>query len=100
MISVQEAEGIVFRELRDYGTEFTVLPTASNRVVSKPLVADRDLPPFNRVTMDGIAISFESYKKGIRSFRIKGTQAAGMEPIELEAPDECVEIMTGAALPN
>jgi molybdopterin molybdotransferase len=58
------------------------------------------LPPFNRVAMDGIAIRHEAIEKGIKTFRIKATQAAGETPIEIEAIDECVEIMTGAALPS
>jgi len=38
--------------------------------------ADRDYPPFHRVMMDGIAVSFDSYQKGERSFHIEGICAA------------------------
>jgi len=52
------------------------------------------------VTTDGIAIRYDSYKTGIRQFRIKATQAAGEAPIDIAADDECIEIMTGAVLPS
>jgi molybdopterin molybdotransferase len=57
-------------------------------------------PPFDRVTMDGVAILHECFQHGIRRFRIKATQAAGQPPIDIEADDECIEIMTGAVLPS
>jgi molybdopterin molybdotransferase len=50
--------------------------------------------------MDGIAIQFGAFEKGIRSFTIKSTQAAGEPPIDISAEKECIEIMTGAALPE
>jgi molybdopterin molybdotransferase len=60
--------------------------------------AERDQPPFDRVTMDGIAISSEAWRAGQRRFRIAGTQAAGRPPQSVP-PGECVEVMTGAVLP-
>jgi len=50
--------------------------------------------------MDGVAISFEAIENGVSTFRIKATQAAGDEPVEIEEHTECVEIMTGAMLPG
>jgi molybdopterin molybdotransferase len=48
--------------------------------------------------MDGIAIDHDSWQKGARTFRIKATQAAGDAPAEIASDEECIEIMTGAAL--
>lgn len=98
MISVQEAEYIIQAEKQDYGVESVRIEQAQGRILAEEISADRDFPPYNRVTMDGIAIYFDNYKKGQRTFKIKGTQAAGANPIETEH-DECIEIMTGAALP-
>jgi molybdopterin molybdotransferase len=50
--------------------------------------------------MDGIAMRYEAFEKGIRSFRIKATQGAGVEPVEITNADECIEIMTGSASPK
>lgn len=57
------------------------------------------MPPFNRVAMDGIAIPYEAFEKGIRTFKILAVQAAGEKPKDTRAISECIEIMTGAALP-
>jgi molybdopterin molybdotransferase len=70
------------------------------RVLAEDIKADRDLPPFNRVTMDGIAISYQAIENGVSIFRIAGTQAAGDKPMPTSLENECIEIMTGAVLPD
>src|ERR1700754_110823 len=99
MITVEEAERIIQAELRDYGVEIMPFELTLGRVLAENIKADRDLPPFNRVTMDGIAVNYSAIENGISTFKIKGTQAAGDATIELEDQEECVEIMTGAMLP-
>lgn len=99
MITVEEAEKIILAQAADYGAEIVPFEHALGRVLAEDIKADRDLPPFNRVTMDGIAVKYEAIENGISTFRIKGTQAAGDEPITIEEHNECVEIMTGAILP-
>jgi molybdopterin molybdotransferase len=69
-------------------------------VLRAPITADRALPPFDRVTMDGFALRSAAWAAGRRSFRITGLQGAGMMPLALHADDECVEIATGAVLPT
>ncbi|MDR3693839.1 molybdopterin molybdotransferase MoeA [Mucilaginibacter sp.] len=100
MITVEEAEKIILEQATGYGVEIVPFEQALGRVLGEDIKADRDLPPYNRVTMDGIAISFEAIENGISTFRIKATQAAGDEPIDIEDHAECVEIMTGAMLPG
>ncbi len=99
MISVELAEKLVLAEASDYGTETVSFDKAVGRVLAEPIKADRDLPPFNRVMMDGIAVNYSAIEQGIESFKIKATQAAGDEPVEIENLHECIEIMTGAAMP-
>ena len=99
MITVSEAEEIIGLETRDYGTEILPFEATLGRVLAEDIVSDRDLPAYDRISMDGIAIRYDAYIGGITSFKIKGTQAAGDKPIEITGDDECVEIMTGAALP-
>ncbi|MFL5789039.1 MAG: molybdopterin molybdotransferase MoeA [Flavisolibacter sp.] len=98
-ISVEEAEKIVLDQVRDYGIEKVNIENAVGRILAEDIVADRDFPPFNRVTMDGIAISYNSIEKGINEFRIKNIQTAGEDPHTVIEPEECIEIMTGASLP-
>src|SRR5208283_647639 len=57
--------------------------------------------PFDRVTMDGFALSSGALAKGARKFWVEATQAAGMRPFALRGQgDGCIEVMTGAALPE
>ncbi|MEP6951742.1 MAG: molybdopterin molybdotransferase MoeA [Ginsengibacter sp.] len=99
MIRVEEAEKIILAAVKDFGTESIPFEASLGRVLAEDLVADRDLPPFNRATLDGIAINYGSFEKEIRSFHIKATQAAGDIAVDINNSDECIEIMTGAALP-
>jgi len=98
MITVEEAEEIILAQAADYGAEIIPFELATGRVLAENIKADRDLPPFNRVTMDGIAVNYNAIENGISTFKIKATQAAGEEPVDIENQDECVEIMTGAML--
>ena len=72
---------------------------ATGHVLAELIIADRDLPPFHRATMDGIAISFDEYLSGVREFIIEGIQQAGHPQQTLRSTKSCLEIMTGAILP-
>ncbi len=50
--------------------------------------------------MDGIAVASQSFAKGIRSYQVQATQAAGATPLTLAATDAAIEVMTGAVLPH
>jgi molybdopterin molybdotransferase len=100
MTTVQQAEHIIESQARDYGTEELGFELSVGRVLAEDIFADRDMPPFNRVTMDGIAINYAAFAEGLRSFQIIGTQAAGDKPIKITDNSHCIEIMTGAVLPD
>jgi molybdopterin molybdotransferase len=99
MTTVEQAEKLILAQLKDYGTESLPFEQTLGRVLAEAIKADRDLPPFNRVTMDGIAINYQAIENGIHTFHIKATQAAGDEPATINELDECIEIMTGAVMP-
>lgn len=99
MISVQEALDILAQNTVDFGEEELALEHSMRRVIKEPVHSDRPLPPYDRVTMDGIAINYAAYEAGQRSFPIDGVAAAGMPRIELENADHCLEVMTGAIMP-
>ena len=50
--------------------------------------------------MDGIAIAFETFEQGVRSFKNTGMARAGMPQVHLRDVQECIEIATGAVLPQ
>lgn len=72
---------------------------AVGAVLREAVAAERDQPPFDRVAMDGIAISSAAWSRGRREFRVLGVQAAGAAPRPLDDADACLEAMTGAVLP-
>ena len=77
MISVEDAMKIVHANLGNWGTEEISLDQSLGRILREEIVADRDFPPFNRVTMDGIGLNFNQFEKGQRIFQINGMAPAG-----------------------
>ena len=105
MISVENALQLVLKATQDFGVEEIPFIKSVGRILKEEIVADRDFPPFNRVAMDGIAIDYYEFSSRLRSnrqlsFKIEGIQAAGSEQITLKNKENCIEVMTGAVLPN
>lgn len=100
MLTPAEAEKIISQSVPLLPAEDCPLSEAHGRVLRAPVVADRDLPPYDRVTMDGYALRAHSLAGGQRDFRVLGTQAAGMIPLSLAGDDTCIEVATGAVLPT
>ena len=99
MITVEQAQELINKHSLKLETEYISLDKANGRVLSQAIHADRDFPPFDRVTMDGIAIRFDDWKAGATMFQILGTQAAGSPPLQVHGPNQAIEVMTGAVLP-
>ena len=100
MISLATAHQLLSQHARHWGNEIVWLDEAVGRVLAEPVLADRDYPPFNRATMDGIAIRYEDWQRGIRKYRVKETLFAGTTPHEEIEEGACYRIMTGAAVPD
>jgi molybdopterin molybdotransferase len=99
MISVAEAEALISGHMPRFAARHEPLASCGGRVLAEDIEAERDQPPFDRVTMDGIAIAYRDWARGVRSFEVLGTQAAGAEPLAVAAHSQCVEVMTGTPLP-
>ncbi len=100
LISVPQATEIILNNIEDFGVEEIPFIQSVHRVLKENILADRDFPPFNRVSMDGIAIAFTEFEKGRKQFKIEGIQPAGTPQITVRNPENCVEVMTGAILPK
>ena len=103
MIQVSEALALVLSHRPVAGTEDVLLAQAIDRVLAEPVLADRDFPPFDRVTMDGIALAFtEGLPVPIAGevLLIESTQYAGEAPLRLGSTAHAIEVMTGAVLPT
>ncbi|MGK7396599.1 MAG: molybdopterin molybdotransferase MoeA [Candidatus Cyclobacteriaceae bacterium M3_2C_046] len=99
MISVKAAEDILLKQVKLVPTQLIPLSDAYRRILREPVQADRDFPPFDRVTMDGIAITWSEWETGRRSFLVQDVQLAGMPPLKCHHPAACLEVMTGSILP-
>lgn len=99
MISTHEAAALIRQHLPPLPSQNRPIEQVAGAILRQSLVAERDQPPFERVSMDGIAIRFAELAAGTRCFQIAGMQAAGMAPGKLDQADSCMEVMTGAVMP-
>jgi molybdopterin molybdotransferase len=99
MLTTTDAREAVLAAMPEFPAEATPVDDANERVLRQVVHAERDQPPFDRVMMDGIAVRFADFSNGAREFPIQATQAAG-DPVLTLQPGNCIEIMTGASLPE
>jgi molybdopterin molybdotransferase len=99
MLSPAQADAAILANIPALPIESLPLTALAGKILREPIAASRDQPPFNRVTMDGIALASSAWQAGRREFRIAGTQPAGLAPLTLTDPNSCIEVMTGAMLP-
>ena len=75
-ITYQKALSILASHASELPEETRQLEACVGAYLAEDLKADRDFPPFDRVTMDGIAISYASFARGQREFSIQETAPA------------------------
>src|SRR5215510_7262056 len=100
MISVAEAIQIVRSHTAPLPTEQVPLSRALGRVLAEDIVADSDLPPFDRAQMDGYAVRASDVRETPVRLRIVGESAAGRGWHNELAEGQAVRIMTGAPVPS
>jgi molybdenum cofactor synthesis domain-containing protein len=100
MISVAEALQIVREQTRPLETESVALDRALGRVLAEDIVADTDLPPFDRSQMDGYAVRAEDTVSAPVRLKIVGESAAGKGWHQEMKEGQAVRIMTGAPVPQ
>jgi molybdopterin molybdotransferase len=100
MISVAEAIQIVIEQTQVLGTERVPIQDALGRVLAQDVIADTDLPPFDRSQMDGYAVRSEETKSAPVRLRIVGESAAGKGWHQEMHEGEAIRIMTGAPVPS
>jgi len=105
-LSPSEAARLIREAIAPLPSEDCPLSAAHGRVLRREIRADRAMPPYDRVTLDGFALrAAAAHATANRETEVVLTvdgkpQAAGMMartlPPELNA---CIEVMTGAVLP-
>jgi molybdopterin molybdotransferase len=99
MIPVAAAIQIVLEQSPKLNSESVALTAALGRVLSENILADSDLPPFDRSQMDGYAVLADDLKNVPARLRIVGESAAGRGWHQEMQSGEAVRIMTGAPVP-
>ena len=99
MISVAEAIEIVRQQTVKLSTERVAIEQVLGRVLAEDVVADSDLPPFDRSQMDGYAVRAEDVKAAPVRLLIVGESAAGRGWHKQLEEGQAVRIMTGAPVP-
>ncbi len=104
MLSLADARGKVIETVRrlrgSVASESVSLGESAGRVLAKPIVADRDYPPFDRSTRDGFAVRAAEVSEAGATLEIIGEARAGTAFAGKIGPGQCIEIMTGAAAPS
>ncbi len=99
MITTEEATRRVMEHRLPLQTVSVPLKEATGSILQETLRADRDFPPFHRVMMDGIAYKLQDITEN-DTLIVDGLQHAGEPPQTVRLPGYCLEVMTGAVLPE
>lgn len=99
MISVSDATQFVKDQTQILPIEEVALANACDRFLAENVIADSDLPPFDRSQMDGYAVRAAETQNAPVRLRIVGESAAGRGWHNTMKAGEAVRIMTGAPLP-
>ncbi len=99
MITVAEAQALCLDMVCPLGTETVALTNAHNRVLSAPVTASRNQPPFSASAMDGYAVKGAEIERDAL-FKVIGEAAAGHGFGGTVKAGQAVRIFTGAPLPD
>ena len=104
LVSVAEADRILAAYAEESGgtrpAEAVPLETAAGRVLREDIRADRAYPAQDRSRMDGIAVRGDDPGILTSGCVVAGLARAGAARLDTPPRGTCVEIMTGAALPQ
>ena len=100
MIPVADAIKIVLEQTPALPAENVSVSDAGGRILAEDIVADTDLPPFDRAQMDGYAVRTADVANTPARLRIVGESAAGAGWHKEMRSGEAVRIMTGAPVPR
>src|SRR4051812_16265159 len=99
MVPIEKAIRIITSETSKLATERITIESSIGRIVAENIVADSDLPPFDRSQMDGYAVIGGDTVKAPVELKIVGESAAGKGWHKRLKRGEAVRIMTGAPVP-
>ncbi|HLZ13830.1 MAG TPA: gephyrin-like molybdotransferase Glp [Candidatus Acidoferrum sp.] len=105
MLTFDEARKKIIHELSllvsssPRAKESVAISDALGRILAEEIRADRPYPPFDRSLRDGFAVRAADVVPGAK-LKLIGELKAGDTPKISVAPGTCIQIMTGAAVPQ
>jgi molybdopterin molybdotransferase len=97
MLSIPEARALIAQTVHVLPPLRVPLAQAHGRTLRESLIAEEDIPAFDRSAMDGYAIRAED---PATEFRIVCEIPAGTVPTRAIGPGECARIFTGSPIPD
>ena len=99
-ILLEEAIEIALKRRLSPDSEVVSIDNAFHRILSEPLSARTNDPPFDNSAMDGFAVKYSESKNPPNTFKISNTIAAGNKFDNSIITGEAARIMTGAPMPK
>ena len=99
LLPVDDAIAIVIANCSALAHEKVPLTRSVGRVLAEDIIADSDLPPFDRSQMDGYALRAGDTQISPAKLQIVGESVAGRGWHHEMQPGQAVRIMTGAPVP-
>jgi molybdenum cofactor synthesis domain-containing protein len=105
LLSFEDAKKIMLEAVRPAEkVEKLPIQNLGGRILAQEIVSEMDVPPFNRSAMDGFAVraddTFGADKFAPTELRIVGKVLAGRPSSSVVSKGKCIEIATGAKLPE
>jgi molybdopterin molybdotransferase len=100
MMTVAEALNAILFHTWPLASRYCRLEAALGLSLAEQVVADLDLPPFDKSIVDGYALRSADVAAGTSRLRVVEEIMAGMAPKRPLGPGEAAAIMTGAPLPQ
>ncbi|MEM1581011.1 MAG: molybdopterin-binding protein [Candidatus Bathyarchaeia archaeon] len=105
LISREEALKLILDSIEPINrVELVPIERATSRVLAENVVANMDVPPFDRAAMDGYAIraedSYGASEFNPKVLKLIGVLRAGESTDKSIGPGECIRIATGCPLPS
>jgi molybdopterin molybdotransferase len=100
MLSVNDALGRVLARIQRLASEEVPIAAALGRFLADPLVAERQLPPWDNSAMDGFAVRAADLAAAPVELPVAGVVRAGQPPGAELSAGAALRIMTGAPMPR
>jgi molybdopterin molybdotransferase len=99
-ISFEEARRIELATVAEQPVEHVSLDEAQGRTLAVAIDSRDTIPPFDNSAMDGYAVRAADVQDVPVTLPVAGQVPAGTSPERAVAPGSCVQIMTGAPVPE